>query len=622
MAESTPSYPFPQDPWPNDSDSFFSHAGHEDLYKQKNHELPVDETEEFNDPYSDLSLFLSKKIRRELEEHGSLKNWSGKIQSDLLQKILPEFKKAFPKYRLGASALKKMWEKVSYYYGKVNSQKGAVSKNGKLDVYYMIRENLRQIKNQSLPAHLPPYNAAHRLAVKLSECIATLDGVRPNLDLLTRTIWAAQKHLLTNISPMNAKSPYEEYGKIDKIIVKCMLELCSHDEPHNPEQLTGKILETIKEYDRVRTLMDKGTLLSVLSSLYAKQLKQVSKVERYHDKAQKEQIDCFITRQFAILAQYKDFSLDTKRLELVSRILALYPLANALPRRISDEELESAIRYIYSLNVGAAPSEAPEFDQSLLVFLNTEMHLYPNKLEGSCPEEILDEIKQSYHLAIKLPPVPHQNLKDLEIYIWNFLNDKLEILKKIPIDIQEILHAELGNILIDKPKQTFRGVVNETATFLRKMVELIATDDGQWEEVSHKAYIWALQQDLICRYIHFDPNTPLLKLLLTEWQKQHQKEPSVNHKECIDRIVSRYIEQQRSLYEFRSVLTVRVTILYKYMWYNLLSQTTESTYTRFIQYQKAKLKSIHPSIKPAELLKKVQEISENVLPLFPFPDEQ
>jgi len=621
MAESTPSYPSPHDPWSDDSDSVFSHAGSEDLYKQKKHELPVDETEEFNDPYSDLSLFLSKKIRRELETHGTLKNWSGKIQTDLLQKILPEFKKAFPKYRLGASALKKMWEKVSYYYGKVSTQKGAVTKNGKLDIYYMIRENLRQVKSHSLPAHLPPYNAAHRLAVKLSECIATLDGVRPNLDLLTRTIWAAQKHLLTHISPMNAKSPYEEYGKIDKIIVKCMLELCTHDSLLNPEQLTNKILETIKEYDRIRTLTDKGTLLSVLSSLYAKQLQQASKVERYHDNAQKAHIDSFITRQFAILAQYKDFTLDTKRLELVSRILALYPLANGLPRNVTDETLDKAIKYVYSINVGEAGEEIPEFDQSLIVYLNTEMHLYPNKVPGGCPKEILDEIKQSYHLAVKLPAVPHQNLKDLEIYIWNFLNDKLEVLKKIPIDIQEILHSELGNVLIDKPKQSFRGVVNEASNFLKKMIELVHSEEHEWEEISRKAYIWALQQDLICRYIHFDPNTPLLLTLMKEWKKQGIKETAVDHKSFIDHVVSTFIDQQRALYEFRSVLTVRVTILYKYMWYNLLTQSTESTYTRFIQYHKAKLKSSNPNVNATELLKEVRKISEKSLPLFPFPEE-
>ena len=72
---------------------------------------PIDETEDFYDPFSELSLFLSTKIKKEIQGSGSIKQWSGKIQTDLLAKILPEFKQKFPKYRLGASALKKVWEK-------------------------------------------------------------------------------------------------------------------------------------------------------------------------------------------------------------------------------------------------------------------------------------------------------------------------------------------------------------------------------------------------------------------------------------------------------------------------------------------------------------------------------
>ncbi len=620
MAESTPSS-FPNDSWSEESESYFSHVSREDIYKQKQNQLPVDESEEFNDPYSDLSLFLSKRIRKEIDTHGSLKNWSGKIQTDLLKKILPEFKQIFPKYRLGAAALKKMWEKVSYYYGKVQTQEGAVKKNGKLDIYYMIRENLKNGTVKSLPAHLPPYNAAHKLALKLSECIATLDGIRPNLDHLTKTVWAAQKHLLTNLSPKAAKSPYEEYNKRDKIIVKCMLELCSHGEVLDPEALTHKILEMIKEYDRIRTLSDKGNLLSVISAIYAHHLRFSSKVERYHDKTQKNTIESFITRQFAILAQYKDFSLDTKRLELVSRILALYPLANKLPRNVSDEMLKQAIEYIYSINVGQPEGEMPECEQALLVYINTEMHLYPNKQPGSCPQELIDEIIHSYHLATKLPPVPHQNIKDLEIYVWNYLNEKLEILKKIPVDIQEIIHTEVGNLLIDKPKQSFRGIVTETSSFFQKMIDIVHEDERGWDQVARKAYIWALQQDLICRHIHFDPNTPLLLLMLKEWKRCGIKEKSVNHTQFIRDVVSKYLETHRQLESFRSILTVRATILYKYMWYNLLTQSTESTYERFLHYWNAQLSAESPNLSSGEKRDEVRKISEKSLPLFPFPSE-
>ena len=89
---------------------------------------PIDEADDFYDPFSDLSLFLSKKIKNEIEKSGSSNKWSGKIEANLLAKILPEFKQKFPKYRLGTSALKKVWEKVSYYYDKIQGQKGALQR--------------------------------------------------------------------------------------------------------------------------------------------------------------------------------------------------------------------------------------------------------------------------------------------------------------------------------------------------------------------------------------------------------------------------------------------------------------------------------------------------------------
>ena len=87
----------------------------------------VDESPEFYDPYSDLNLFLSQKIKQEMQHCGCSKKWSVKIQEDLLIKVTPEFQKQFPHYRLGVSALKKTWEKVAYYAEQIEHQKEALS---------------------------------------------------------------------------------------------------------------------------------------------------------------------------------------------------------------------------------------------------------------------------------------------------------------------------------------------------------------------------------------------------------------------------------------------------------------------------------------------------------------
>ena len=59
----------------------------------------------------------------------------------------------------------------------------------------------------------------------MSECIAVVDGIRPKLDQLTRTIWSLQRHLIPKLSPEHFKSPYDENEKVDKLIVKAILEI-------------------------------------------------------------------------------------------------------------------------------------------------------------------------------------------------------------------------------------------------------------------------------------------------------------------------------------------------------------------------------------------------------------
>ena len=67
-----------------------------------------------------------------MQHCGSSRKWSLKIQEELLLKIAPDFQKRFPQYRLGISALKKTWEKVSYYSQQIQHQKEAITQDGPL----------------------------------------------------------------------------------------------------------------------------------------------------------------------------------------------------------------------------------------------------------------------------------------------------------------------------------------------------------------------------------------------------------------------------------------------------------------------------------------------------------
>jgi len=104
----------------------------------------VDDTPDFHDPYSELSLFLSQKIKSEMHAQGWIKKWTTKIQEALLDKVAPEFQKKFPQYRLGVAALRKTWEKIAYYTNQLEHQKEAIGQDGQLNITYLIRENLRQ----------------------------------------------------------------------------------------------------------------------------------------------------------------------------------------------------------------------------------------------------------------------------------------------------------------------------------------------------------------------------------------------------------------------------------------------------------------------------------------------
>lgn len=202
----------------------------------------IDELPDLHDPFSELSLFLSQKIKNEMHRFPNCKKWSLKLQEELIQKITPDFQKKFPRFRLGVSAVKKTWEKISYYAHQIQHEKEALTQEGKINIHFLIKQNLRasmQLKN-ICPMH--PYHYVHQIAVKMSECIATVDGTRPKIDALTRLIWAVQKHLIPKL-PTELKTPSDPFDQMDKLIVKTILEITAKD----PEISFHQLYECVKE---------------------------------------------------------------------------------------------------------------------------------------------------------------------------------------------------------------------------------------------------------------------------------------------------------------------------------------------------------------------------------------
>jgi hypothetical protein len=214
------------------------------LYGREDQLSPVDESPDFHDPYSELTLFLAQKVKEECqEEGGGLKKWSPLLQDQLMEKIQPEFQSKFPTYRLGAYALKKTWEKLSYYSQQIQAQKEALTSEGRLDLGFLIKENLRHYFQTRTISDPHPYRFAHQAALKISDCMATMEGVRPMLDHLAKTIWSVERHLLAGDALREEKSPYDDWDAADKLIVKSQLEILGSRPDLSQKELIAHVVE-------------------------------------------------------------------------------------------------------------------------------------------------------------------------------------------------------------------------------------------------------------------------------------------------------------------------------------------------------------------------------------------
>ena len=517
---------------------------------------------------------------------------------------MPEFKKRFPKYRLGGTALRKIWDKVSYFYGKIQLQKGAIKADGNLNIDYMIRENLKQASSLKQCNDLPPHTDSHQLAVRISECIATLDGIKPDLDQLTKTIWAVHKHLLKNLSPMNAKSPHEEYDKYDKLIVKTLLEITSIYRKIDASKLYEEIkqqftyLSTIAEYGKDHQLT------TIISILLAKRHFKLTHLNTLFCHQEKLALESFISRQIDLCSNETPLSPDSFHLDLVQRILTLYPIASHLPKNYPETQLIAGIRYVYHLTTKQPLNQCPILPQTLYVFINAEIHSLKRKFFKATLKEIQREILKSYYLSKTIPQLEIHELDQFEMLIWKVIDQKEEVVREIPEHLLAIIENEIANHLIESQDHSYKKVVSTTLQYLKKIQKLSLCR----KEVNQKIQIWSIQNDMLCRWIHFDPKTPLLRLIAKEWKNSGTKETNVNHDQFVGKIVDEYLRAHPLLKEYEPQLRIRIWILYKYFWYNSLNKDSDSSYERFIKWHVTGDKSEES----------LAELSRKILPLTPF----
>jgi len=530
---------------------------------------PVDEVPDFHDPYSELSLFLSQKIQDEFKQAGFVKKWSVYLQEKLIQKIGPEFQKKFPTYRLGVSALRKIWEKIAYYSEQIQTKKEALTETGKLNISYLIQENLRQYFQFKTAADVSPYHFAHQLAAKISDCLATIEGVRPALDHLSRTIWSVERHMLTAEALARLKSPYDELDKWDKLIIKTQLEISGKHPQLSQKELEAAVKESIRSLQELPSFASLDRVGATVSALLAERLYPNCDFHILHLSEQKEAAFSFIRRHISL---YQKTSAASSLSDLVRRVMAIYSLAAQMPRE-----------------------DLPETPQPVKAFLAAQHHLTQGNDE---------EIEMARAEAKLLPFLPPDTL---ELVTWKIVNETVKLLDELPYRAGSRFEEEIAHILIDNPHLPFQSIVNTVVQFFRKAKELAGNKN--WAEIEKKISIWANQGDLICRWLRLENNTPILQLISAEGKKGFQ-----SHMALFAEVTQIYLRQYPTLAPFAPQVSARVGIYCKYAWYALFATPEETSIDRFLAWHIGALSHLEEEL----VLKHLEEQFRKTLPLIPF----
>lgn len=592
------SQPFPNDAWKSPTErSFLKNL---DSNRQIRSMCPVDEMEEFQDPLSDLNLFLCRKVHEMMHKKGGIRNWNHQIERDILQRILPEFKAKFPYYRLGIAALKRTWEKISYYQKKVVYRE-AYQMDGKLNIHYLIKENIRSYQQNYKQSSHYYYDQIPSLANNLCECIAILEGKQPNLQSLTHIIWAVQQHLLP--SPILKSMPIQkENDALDQLICQRMLHYIYHN-PHlsyeNLQQLVKANCINLLESDFLQSIEKLATMVSILLSK-----SYIGKVT--FSKSIRTQIDTYIATHIHWIYRGKSNSSITY-LSFVQNMIALFALAPSLPKNYDLRKIRIAIPLIMQEKSRSFLSYFPNFDPVLYAFIKVESTLLKERKKGSSREELEEEIIKSYAelSTIFMGSIDHQTL---EVILWENLDKSLHISDTLTPEMYPSLRIAIEDAIIDQPKSTFAEQVRIITYKLQEM----AKSARDRENITEKIEYFCLQNEMACRFIPIQKEHYLWKFL----QRSIGKGLYKKKKQIVKEVVKMSIALHPILAHYGEHLLFRIHTLYTHLWYQESCKTT-NTLKAFIDRQRDYI-TAHPFDKKRILRERLTRL----LPVTPFSEEE
>lgn len=568
----------------------------------------LDDLFEFHDPFSELNLFLAQKIKQEMKHFSNCRKWSIKLQEELVTRITPEFQKKFPRYRLGVTALKKTWEKLNYYIQQIQHvHHEALNQDGKLNLGYLIKENLKAAKHFKQVCQTHPYQFAHQIALKMGECIATVDGTRPQLDQLTRLIWSVHRHLIPELPSESRKSLYDECDQLDKLIVKAIIDISEKQPEIDHKELKEQIKESLECFQDLSSAIPNEKLTLGIAMLLSEKLSSFSNDFFKFNSEEKKALNQFISKELKLCFRS---SPKMEYLELVRRILSLLTLAYQLPKELTIEQVHLVIDSFYP----NFTQEKPILPQSVFAFFSAQIVMMQHDHYCYSKEHMKSVISDLYQYVQMLPDLKEQPLIGLEMLIWKMLGENEAILEHLPYRLGQKIEQEIFSILIEEPTSHFSAIILKVQQFFQKTKELKL--HTKWQEIDYKVQGWSAQSDMLFSWVKLNTESSLFKCILKE--KNALKNQALP--EYVNTIAQKYLQVYPLLGAYAPQVNRRIWTLLKAAWYTVFNEKNESAFDRFIRWHAKSLSfSKHD---PQYLLQQIEEICRKKIPLVPFDSEK
>lgn len=540
--------------------------------------------EDCQDPFSDLSLFISGKMKQEIKKLPNSKQLSASLSQRLVGEIISDLKKQFPKYNLGNTYLKSAWSKVQHYLELVAHQKHLFDQEGKLCIPSLISENLKQRALQkTLPSQEEQMNEAQKIALSISECVATVDQVKPDISFITKITWMMQSHLIPKNQWMK-KSPFQ-IDIIDRFITKWMLEEGALTSGKDHKDVIEGTSLYLSAYEKIKSLTP-TVLREHLCSLYSQSLVLQLPLKKRLGNEAYLQLCYFLESQAKIRNDMDRLTLGLK---------ALFTLAASHQKDLVKAQLKASVQAIEGNLPNILSPYCPLLNEQIYAYIQSELSFLKASKSSKPMEKVLKHLFDLFDLICKLPPLLAGELESLEILIWSGKKD----LPPLDSHVEKTLLFELAQNAIQNPKDSFLSIVQATAKQIKKICQLDFTTPSYIdpfiqnstlapsEHLYKKIYAQAIQGELLFKSVYLDHDDYYFKMICKKWKQLKLEEGSVDHEGFVTYLTDSCLKEFPSLKSFRHRLRQRILITYKVFWFQELCSEKQSSMDRLTLWKKA-----------------------------------